>query len=146
LHEFQLETGYLHKENQTRPAVAIVRNVYSPFYVRHDMNDIIAVSITDLIYVVASRVLDQLDGQKYDSALTSQCQLGQLFCKVLQSQKEENWALPIMEAICNDLRRVAITATSNEDVLTRSEENQPTCMERAADVIMALFRVCAADT
>lgn len=75
--------------------------------------------------------MDHLDTQKHDSALQVQCQLGQLFCKVLQSQKDENWALPIMEFICNDLRRVALTASKNEDAISRSEENVPTCMERA---------------
>ncbi len=81
-----------------------------------------------------------------DRALEVQCQLGQYFCKEFQSQKEDNWALGLMEKICQDLRRLALSARLNEDPIVRSEENAPTSMEKAADVIMALFRVCAADT
>jgi len=91
-------------------------------------------------------VIKSIREGKMDQALQSQCQLGQGFCKVFQAQKEDNWGLPLMEKVCEDLRRVALSARVNEDQLSRSEENAPTCMEKAADVIMALFRVCAADT
>lgn len=52
-----------------------------------------------------------------------------------------------MERIVEDLRKIAISVQQLDDPEERSaEEHAPTGMEKAADVIMALFRVCAADT
>lgn len=52
-----------------------------------------------------------------------------------------------MEKICQDLRKIALSVQQIDDPIARSsEEHAPTGMEKAADVIMALFRVCAADT
>ena len=84
--------------------------------------------------------------QNVDEALVYQCQFGQGFCKTLQGQKDENWLIPVMEKIARDLRRIALSAKTVEDSLVRSEESAPTCLEKAADVIMAMFRICAADT
>ena len=92
------------------------------------------------------RVLKNVVEHNVDEALVYQCQFGQGFCKILQSQKDENWLLPLMEKICHDLRRIALSAKNVEDPLIRSEENAPTCLEKAADVIMTMFRICAADT
>ena len=92
------------------------------------------------------RALQHIQNGRLDRALEAQCQLGQFFVKEFQSQKEENWGIPLMEKICQDLRRIAVSARQNEDPITRTEENAPNSMEKAADVIMAFFRVCAADT
>jgi hypothetical protein len=52
-----------------------------------------------------------------------------------------------MEKICQDLRKIAISVHDLDDSEARpSEEHAPTGMEKAADVIMALFRVYPADT
>jgi len=93
------------------------------------------------------QTLRALSRQNVNTALQFQCQLGQLFCKVLQSQKDENWGISIMQKIVEDLRKIAVSVRQVGDTDDRSsEEHAPTGMEKAADVIMALFRVCAADT
>lgn len=84
--------------------------------------------------------------KNFDKALTTQCALAQVFCREFQKQDDDNWGMKAMETICRDLRRVAVTAHATEDPLSRTEENSPTCLERAADVIMGLFRICAGDS
>lgn len=52
-----------------------------------------------------------------------------------------------MEKLVEDLRKIALSVQQADEPEDRSsEEHAPTGMEKAADVIMALFRVCAADT
>ncbi|XP_004933693.1 PCI domain-containing protein 2 homolog [Bombyx mandarina] len=59
--------------------------------------------------------------------------------KLLQGQKEENWCLPVMYAACLDLRLVAQKAEAS------SPQNGSKIMEKAAESLLACFRVCAAD-
>ncbi|XP_071839111.1 PCI domain-containing protein 2-like [Apostichopus japonicus] len=67
----------------------------------------------------------------------------QSFIREFQSHKEENWALPIMYTIVVDLR---LFANNAELQLSRSGKGKPgEVLEKAADTIMACFRVCAAD-
>lgn len=67
----------------------------------------------------------------------------QSFIKEFQSHKEENWALPIMYAITVDLR---LFANSAELQLSEKGKGKPgEVLEKAADTMMACFRICAAD-
>lgn len=67
----------------------------------------------------------------------------QSFIREFQSHKEENWALPIMYAIVVDLR---LFANNAELQLSQSGKGKPgEVLEKAADTIMACFRICAAD-
>ncbi|GBP47680.1 PCI domain-containing protein 2 homolog [Eumeta japonica] len=59
--------------------------------------------------------------------------------RLLQSQKEENWSLPLMYTVCLDLRLVAQTA----EVMDAQCNGQ--ILEKAAECLLACFRVCAAD-
>ncbi|ODN04729.1 PCI domain-containing protein 2 [Orchesella cincta] len=83
--------------------------------------------------------------RSYTTALSVQCQFAQSFCKVLQSQTHENWALKVMEQLCRDLRTIALNVQKYEPMVS-TDDHAPNGMEKAADVIMGLFRVCAADT
>lgn len=93
------------------------------------------------------RVLHSLTStpRTYTTAFNIQSQLAQNFSKILQSQTHENWGIRAMEPICRDLRNIAINVQTHEPMVTH-DDHAPTGMEKAADVIMGLFRVCAADT
>lgn len=80
---------------------------------------------------------DFIEAYKYQSSLV------QTFIKVLQSQKDENWALPIMYRVCLDLRLIA---TSADLQLAKKGKGKPgETLEKAADLLMGCFRVCASD-
>jgi len=65
------------------------------------------------------------------------------FSKLLGSQKDENWPLPIMYVVCLDLRLLALKADQQK---SKSGKGKPgETLEKASEGIMACFRVCAAD-
>ncbi|XP_063232525.1 PCI domain-containing protein 2 [Bacillus rossius redtenbacheri] len=82
---------------------------------------------------------------KEDPVEASRCQMMvvQAFSKALQQQKEENWSLPVMYTVCLDLRLLAISA----DAFLSSKEHKrkKVHLEKAAECLMACFRICAAD-
>jgi len=59
---------------------------------------------------------------------------------LLQAIKEKNWFLPVMYTVCLDLRTLAQKC---EEVGGRSKPGE--ILEKAAECLMACFRVCAAD-
>ena len=67
----------------------------------------------------------------------------QTFCKLLSSQKDDNWPLPMMHVICLDLRLIA----SKADVQMVKKGAKPgATLEKAAEHMMACFRTCALDS
>jgi len=65
------------------------------------------------------------------------------FSKMLGSQKDENWSLPIMYAACLDLRLLAIKADRQKAKGGKAKPGET--LEKASEGIMSCFRVCAAD-
>jgi len=70
------------------------------------------------------------------------CQLSsiQSFVKSLQAVKDENWSLPLMYTLILDLRYFA-----NKIQNCSGGMNKTDAFEKAADSIMACFRVCGSD-
>lgn len=82
---------------------------------------------------------------------------------MFQAQKDENWALPVMHTLCLDLHTLAVCVSwHSRDVVSylpvrvtrlqaerqASQQGKGTAgemLEKAADLLMALFRVCASD-
>ncbi|GFR21356.1 PCI domain-containing protein 2 [Trichonephila clavata] len=64
------------------------------------------------------------------------------FTKILQGQKDENWALPIMFTVCLDLRKLATKA----DLQLDKKEKPHEMLEKAADLLMGFFRICVGDS
>lgn len=60
--------------------------------------------------------------------------------EILKQLKEENWCLQIMYVICLDLR---LLAQRCEGVGNSSKPGE--ILEKAAECLMACFRVCAVD-
>ena len=81
--------------------------------------------------------------QKFVDAYNQQSMLVQTFAKIFQSQKEDNWALFIMYVISLDLRIFAIKA--DQQLALKGADKPGQTLEKAAECLMALFRVCAAD-
>ncbi|KAJ7390304.1 PCI domain-containing protein 2 [Desmophyllum pertusum] len=60
------------------------------------------------------------------------------------SQKDENWALPLMNVVTLDLRLFAMQADKQQ---IKSGQGKPgEMLEKAAEVMMGCFRVCASDS
>ncbi len=69
----------------------------------------------------------------------------QSFVKLLSSQKDDNWPLPIMYAICLDLRKLASKA--DKQMMSESKSSKPgATQEKAAEHMMSCFRTCALDS
>lgn len=100
------------------------------------------VSPIDDLVVLHLKVLHYLSKCDYLSAYNFQSGLVQNYSKVLQSQKEENWSIPIMYTICSDLRLIAQQA---EKQRVGVNEKPGEILEKAAECLMGCFRVCAAD-
>ncbi|KAM9319321.1 PCI domain-containing protein 2 isoform 4-T4 [Gastrophryne carolinensis] len=66
------------------------------------------------------------------------------FLKIFQAHKEENWALPIMYAITLDLRNFANNA--DQQLVKKGKGKVGDMLEKAAELLMSCFRVCASDT
>lgn len=79
----------------------------------------------------------------FSEAYNSQAVVVQSFLKALQAQKEENWALPMMFSIALDLRLFAVSA--DIQLVERNKGKSGDTLERAAEQLMGLFRVCASD-
>lgn len=67
----------------------------------------------------------------------------QSFCKLLSSQKDDNWPLPMMYTLCLDLR---ILAARTDLQLAKSGGKPGETLEKAAEHIMSCFRTCALDS
>ncbi len=69
----------------------------------------------------------------------------QNFVKLLSSQKDDNWPLPMMYAICLDLRKLA--AKADRQLQAESKGSKPgATLEKAAEHMMSCFRTCALDS
>uniref|UniRef100_A0A0K8TTQ2 PCI domain-containing protein 2 homolog n=1 Tax=Tabanus bromius TaxID=304241 RepID=A0A0K8TTQ2_TABBR len=88
------------------------------------------------------KVLYYLDSESNGclEAYKCQTQCVQAVVKMLQTIKDENWCLPVMYTACCDLRTLAQKCEQNK--LTKKPGE---FLEKAAECLMACFRVCAAD-
>ena len=95
--------------------------------------------VTDHLRAVANAA-----SGKYVEAYAHQVSCVQNFCKLLSSQKDDNWPLPIMYSICLDLRRLAERADAQ---LSATKGGKPgATLEKAAEHMMTCFRTCALDS
>ncbi|KAK9747013.1 PCI domain [Popillia japonica] len=96
----------------------------------------------DELAVFHLKCLYALSQKRYNEAYQLQSALTQALTKIIQSQKEENWFLPVMYVVCLDLRTVAQKAESEK---VGNTEKPGEILEKAAESLMGCFRVCAAD-
>jgi len=79
----------------------------------------------------------------FSDAYNYQANVVQCFLKALQAQKEDNWALPMMFSVTLDLRLFAVSA--DIQLVERNRGKSGETLEKAAEQLMGLFRVCASD-
>ncbi|XP_066259386.1 PCI domain-containing protein 2 homolog [Euwallacea similis] len=96
----------------------------------------------DEIVILHLKCLYHLSIEDFLTAYQLQNALVQVFTKLLQIQKEENWCLPLMYTVCSDLRLVAQQAEKQRVGTTQKPGEY---LEKAAEALMACFRICAAD-
>ncbi|XP_063533478.1 PCI domain-containing protein 2 homolog [Cydia strobilella] len=89
--------------------------------------------IAHLLCVRALFMKDYMEAFNYQSSCVASV------VRLLQNQKEENWSLPLMYTVCLDLRLVAQKAEG------ANMQSNGKIMEKAAESLLACFRVCAAD-
>lgn len=87
------------------------------------------------------KCLFYLHERNFIEAYQQQSLLTQTLTKIIQSQKEENWALPIMYSACLDLRLLAQRVEKDNGI----SDKPGAILEKAADCLLGCFRVCAAD-
>ena len=95
----------------------------------------------DEVVAAHVRAIQAAGDNNYNEAFVCQCALVQSFLKGFQTQKDENWGLPILMSLSLDLRWLATQAEKRCD---RSKEGE--MLEKAADILMSCFRVCVTDT
>ena len=66
------------------------------------------------------------------------------FIKVFQTQKDENWALPVLYSLALDLRQFVISADSQRGKNKTAKQDE--LLEKSAEHLMSCFRVCVSDT
>jgi len=80
----------------------------------------------------------------FKEAYSCQAALVQYFNKLLSSQKDDNWPLPIMYVVCLDLRIFA--AKADAQLASKPGAKPGETLEKAAEHIMSCFRTCALDS
>ncbi|XP_030567484.1 PCI domain-containing protein 2 homolog [Drosophila novamexicana] len=87
-----------------------------------------------VLYYLAQEPPNYMDAYNQQAASCS------AVVKLLQQLKDENWCLPLMYRVCLDLRYLAQACEKHCRGFTPGH-----VLEKAADCMMACFRVCAAD-
>lgn len=88
------------------------------------------------------KCLYSISNNDYMEAYQHQSNLTQSLTKIIQSQKDENWSLPLMYTVCLDLR---LLAQRVEKEKKGTSDKPGEILEKAAECLMGCFRVCAAD-
>lgn len=99
------------------------------------------VSPLDEIIIAHLLCVKALFAKNYVEAYNRQSDCVAFVVKLLQAQKEVNWGLPLMYTVCLDLRLVAQKA----DAVASTPQTRGKILEKAAESLLACFRVCAAD-
>ncbi|XKL60369.1 hypothetical protein PGB90_001385 [Kerria lacca] len=93
------------------------------------------------------KCLIALKEKNFIEAYNNQLSVTQAFVKIFQNLKNDNWLIPVINAVCLDLRKLTynvnfdtFSSVSKTGVIKPRE-----ALENTAEAIMAAFRVCAAD-
>lgn len=97
----------------------------------------------DEVVVAHLRVIWALNEPDYAEAYRCQSALVLTFSRMLQACKDDNWLLKAMNTVCLDLRLLAIQADKHNS--SKGFGKSMEALEKAAECLMACFRVCASD-
>ncbi|XP_022647260.1 PCI domain-containing protein 2-like [Varroa jacobsoni] len=91
-----------------------------------------------------ARCVQHARNENFLRAFEEQQAFIQVLVKILQTQKEENWCLPLMYTACLDIRLLGIKA--DRQAKQRMKNYKPgELLEKSAESVMSCFRVCASD-
>ena len=92
------------------------------------------------------RCIYAVSRKNYTLAYAEQNAVVQGLIKVFQTLKDENWLLPVMNTVCLDLRLIATKVDMLPSTLSSGNEAKPReALEKAAETLMACFRICTSD-
>ncbi|XP_072268658.1 PCI domain-containing protein 2 isoform X2 [Pyxicephalus adspersus] len=98
----------------------------------------------DEMFAAHLRCTYAVSNHDFVEAYKCQTVVVQSFLRIFQGHKEENWALPVMYAITLDLRNFANRA--DQQLVKKGKGKIGDMLEKAAELLMSCFRVCASDT
>lgn len=125
--------------------------------IREPREDLIRSSIFkpwDDMILAHLRVCRLLFEEDYIEAFKEQMNCMQTLTKILQAIKDDNWPLPVLTVVIRDLRLLAIAADHEAEIRSsakgssggsKSMKRPHDNLEKSADLMMAIFRVCATD-
>lgn len=82
--------------------------------------------------------------RRFEDAFKEQVNVMQAFTKIFQALKEDNWPLRVLFVVSRDLRMLAVSA-DRAAIEAKKNKKPHENVEKAADLLMAIFRVCATD-
>ncbi|CAG0892196.1 unnamed protein product [Darwinula stevensoni] len=94
----------------------------------------------DDLVLIHLRCCWALSKHNMEELLKTQSMAVEASTKILQTHRNQNWFLPVTIVLCRDLRRVASMFPSSSD------GKKTDTLEKAAELIMGCFRICAADS
>lgn len=89
------------------------------------------------------RTMSSLPAGDFSTTFTYHNTTVQFLVKVLQTQKDENWMLPVMYTMCLELRLLAAKVDKFRNAKINVKPNES--LEKCAETLMSCFRICAAD-
>ncbi|XP_049557234.1 PCI domain-containing protein 2 isoform X3 [Orcinus orca] len=98
----------------------------------------------DEMFAAHLRCTYAVGNHDFIEAYKCQTVIVQSFLRAFQAHKEENWALPVMYAVALDLRIFANNA--DQQLVKKGKSKVGDMLEKAAELLMSCFRVCASDT
>jgi len=98
----------------------------------------------DELIVSHLTVCQRIQEENFQEAFKEQMSVTSSFTKMFQSLKDDNWPLPVLFVVSRDLRLLGI-ASDKEAMIKGSRSRPHESLEKAADLLMGIFRVCATD-
>lgn len=146
IHWFQVENGKTYRNGELLSACLSYRHAHAQNKKLKVQNVEIAVSRVldspyDELVIHHLKCIYALDDRDILEAFQNQYSMTQVFVKLFQSQREQNWMLKVMQTICLELRLLASPA----DKEANNKKQPVECLEKTAECLMACFRICAAD-
>ena len=109
------------------------------------VRDVVYKPWDDLI-VCHLTVCRKIQEDAFDDAFKEQMGVTSAFTKIFQGLKDENWPLKVLFVVCRDLRLLGMASDKDARIKGSRAGSRPhESLEKAADLLMGIFRVCATD-
>ena len=100
----------------------------------------------DELVIAHLKVCWRINDHSFDEAFKEQMTVAAVFTRIFGGLKDDNWPLKVLFVICRDLRMLGIASDKEAAIKeSRSGCRPHESLEKAAEVLMGLFRICATD-